>query len=100
MTLDAFVQLRRLGGKMAPKIDDYFALFYMLWFQPQNTRNAWVSALTVPAEINPLSEGGGKLHVNDFACGTLATLFGTLLHLGLPSMPNRERYGTFRVFGR
>ena len=90
MTLDAFVQLRRLGGKMAPKIDDYFALFYMLWFQPQNTRNAWVSALTVPAEINPLSEGGGKLHVNDFACGTLATLFGTLLHLGLPSMPNRE----------
>ncbi len=86
-TLDAFIQLKQLSSKTAPKIDEYFALFDMLWYQPMNTLHAWSAARDIPKGINPLAREGGKLYVYDFACGTLATLFGTLLARGSSQVP-------------
>ena len=75
--IEAYDQIKVLSGLNAPLINDYFSLFYMLWFQPQNSKAAYMAALKAPEDINPLRTSSNGLYVHDFGCGTMTTLFGT-----------------------
>ena len=78
-TYSALCSLKGLRGGEMPEYDEWDALFYVLWYQPEHINLAYTLAQRRLEQDQASIQQSGGLEVSDFGCGALAMQFGLAL---------------------
>ena len=71
--------LKGLRGGEIPEYNEWDALFYVLWYQPEHINLAYTLAQVRLEQDQASIQASGGLEVYDFGCGMLAMQFGLAL---------------------
>ena len=83
----ALRSLKRLQSGKMPEYNEWDALFYLLWYQPDRINLAYSLIRIIRNEYKiPLVNEDGFAEVSDFGCGELAMQFGLAMAAADPSI--------------
>ena len=98
--MEAQLALARMGSDQPPNYDDeWLALLYLAWYGPSHINMAYtLFTEAIPQHDNTLDIGPSGVHLEDFACGSLAGQFGLVLAAADAAIPFFSRSSAIDIF--